>query len=295
MRFLATADWHFRDDQPACRLDNLLETLIDKANEVVDIAHEEGVSSIIIAGDVFHKWKSSPFLIRTVLEEFVSHIEIHAIPGQHDLPSHRLSEYEKSALAVLESAKNMRVHTEVETCASITYVPYGEKPSSSMEPTVLVMHRFAYDGNKPFPGVPKEALAKNILKKHEGHDIIITGDNHQSFSATYKGRVLVNPGSLTRQTADQVDHHPSVCIVDTEKPTEVEWIELSHSDADEVLSREHIDRKQEKQERVEAFVSKLGGDVDWSISFESNMKAFLAENSIEKEAEELIAEYMEEE
>lgn len=294
MRYLATADWHLRDDQPECRKDILLDTLVQKVLDIQDIAAEEGVDGILLAGDVFHKWKSSPYLLWQILDELMPGIPTYAIPGQHDLPSHRLSEYHKSALAVLEAAGVMHVVSDgIGTSDYVMSAPYGEEPEDT-ETSILMMHRFVYDGDKPFPGVPKEALAKNVLKKYKNHDIIITGDNHQSFVTRHKGRVLVNPGSLSRQTADQANHEPAVYIVDTDHPTHVERIAIPCLPSTEVLSRKHIEKEQEKEERVEAFIDKLKDDSEWSISFEENMKTFLLENDIEQKTKELIAEYMEE-
>ena len=53
------------------------------------------------------------------------------------------------------------------------------------------------------------------LEKQKEFDLILTGDNHQSFCITSNGRWLLNPGSMMRMRADQVDHNPIVGIYDT--------------------------------------------------------------------------------
>ena len=59
---------------------------------------------------------------------------------------------------------------------------------------VLVWHHMTYI-TKPFPGVTG-GNAGGILRKYPEYDLIVTGDNHVSFTTEYEGKRLVNPGIL---------------------------------------------------------------------------------------------------
>ena len=51
-----------------------------------------------------------------------------------------------------------------------------------------------YEGKKSWPGM-KAGNALDMLKRLNGYDLIITGDNHKQFTVEYNGRWLINPGS----------------------------------------------------------------------------------------------------
>jgi DNA repair exonuclease SbcCD nuclease subunit len=57
---------------------------------------------LIVAGDVFDYWKSSPELINFAI---VHMPECYAVPGQHDLPNHNYNDLHKSAYWTLVEAK----------------------------------------------------------------------------------------------------------------------------------------------------------------------------------------------
>jgi len=120
--------------------------------------------------------------------------------------------------------------------------------------------------------------------------LIVTGDNHTSFTTEYEGRRLVNPGNLTRQTADQIDFKPSVWLwyADT---NEVERVYLPIQKG--VISRDHIERKQEHDKRIDAFISKLDNDWNAELSFKDNLEIFKNENKVEKSVMEIIYESLE--
>ena len=67
--------------------------------------------------------------------------------------------------------------------------------------------------NPPFPGATG-GNAINILKKYPQFDLIVTGDNHQSFSVEYEGRLLVNTGTYSsdsRPNGLSTTSSPMVC------------------------------------------------------------------------------------
>ena len=59
---ILTADWHLRDDVPVCRTDDYWAAQWTKIEFIVDLANEYDCP-IYNAGDIFHKWKASPYLL----------------------------------------------------------------------------------------------------------------------------------------------------------------------------------------------------------------------------------------
>jgi hypothetical protein len=82
---------------------------------------------------------------------------------------------------------------------------------------IVVTHQFVWNGNRPpFPGVTKATNSKFVLRDYTENSpnvkLVLTGDNHQTFTFTDDRAVLVNPGSLLRLTVDQQEHHPAVFL-----------------------------------------------------------------------------------
>jgi hypothetical protein len=131
--------------------------------------------------------------------------------------------------------------------------------------------------DSPYPGAPGDGEAYKVLRKYgKNVELILTGDNHQSFIATGENCILVNPGNITRQTAAQVDFNPCVYLWDAEMSGDTKPVYLPIKKG--VVSREHIQHKQEQDARISAFVERLdSGEMD-SVNFETNLAQFFEIN-----------------
>lgn len=141
-----------------------------------------------------------------------------------------------------------------------------------------------WTGNQPWPGCT-DLPAERLLDKFPQFDLIVTGHNHKAFVVEKDGRVLVNPGSLTRQEADKDEHKPRVYLWYAKSNTVTPvYLPIEKN----VISREHLDRVKERDERISAFVERL--DTDWQIgiSFEENLERFEKENKVRKSVMEII-------
>jgi DNA repair exonuclease SbcCD nuclease subunit len=147
---------------------------------------------------------------------------------------------------------------------------------------ILVWHKMNYKGKAPWPGCTDPSALK-LLKKYPQYDLILTGDNHKTFTEEYEGRRLVNPGSLMRMDADQVEHRPCVFLWYAEDNSIKQvFIPIEEN----VISREHIDQVKERNGRLDAFIKRL--DLQFGIgkskgseggaSFEDNLTRFIKKN-----------------
>ena len=292
------SDLHLCLDTPTCRTDDFLSAQTDKLKFLRGL-QEKYDCPILCSGDVFHHWKPSPELISYALENLPDGII--AIPGQHDLEAHNLSNIKRSGIYALAAAGKIQLLVKgdvvsVNLCR-VKGFPWGRElmgipPSRNNNPSVALIHKLVYQGKPPFPGAEKcGGTGKAILKQMAGFDLVISGDNHQAFTETYGDQILVNPGSFMRNTASQADHKPSVFLWYAET-NEVERVFLPINK--NVVSREHIEVKEEHDERIEAFVSSLRKNdvVEVGISYEEMMKRYIAENNISKPVEILIYEAM---
>jgi len=272
---ILTADWHLRESTPTCRTDDFEEAQWNSVKQVSSL-QEKYDCPVLHAGDLFDHWKPSPRLL-TLATRYLPH-NFHTVYGQHDLPQHNLDLAEKSGINNL--LENERIHKLSGAHWGID--PEEVSPILIEDREVLVWHHLTYQ-TKPFPGA-KEGMAAGLLRKYDQFDLIVTGDNHQAFTEKYKGRLLVNPGNLTRQVADQADFRPRVYLWNARK-NKVKPVFLNIEK--DVVSREHIEQKEERDERISAFVQRLGTEWEADLDFETNLERFIRENDISEETEEI--------
>ncbi len=270
---ILTADWHLREDPPICRTDiDFLNTQIKKMQFIRNLQAKHNCI-VIHAGDLFHHWKPSPFLLtqafRWLPEEF------YTVYGNHDLPQHNKALAEKTGLNTLISAGRIKqlkgADWGVTLNDDLTQYMFeigGRK--------ILVWHILTWKDNTPWPGC-QDPIAKELLKKLPQFDLIVTGHLHTSFVETLQGRVLVNPGPITRQTADQEFFEPKVFLWYA-KYNSVEAVSIPIKKG--VVTREHIENSEERDSRIRAFVERLNSEWEVGLSFEANLERFRKENNV---------------
>lgn len=273
-------DFHLREDTPTCFTGDFQIEQWTSLNFIKALQAKHNCR-VVHAGDLFHHWKPSPWLLSMTMLYLPD--QFYTIYGQHDLPSHNWELRNKSGIYVLEQAGKLRVLNYGIGCH------YGQEPSNikdtaRMVPTrdILVWHHLTYI-TEPYPGATG-GNAYEILKKYP-YDLIVTGDNHCSFTIEKGGRRLVNTGNLTRQTAAQIDFKPCVWLWYSKSNT-VQQVFLPIEEG--VISRAHLDVKEEKNERLDAFVSKLNGDYTTELSFETNLENFFKTNDIDEKVKQII-------
>lgn len=287
---ILVGDMHLRDDVPEARTDDYW-TAQERKVEFIRELQELHEIPVLVPGDLFHKAKPSPYLLAWAIENLPRQMIV--VPGNHDLPNHNMNLLAESGLAVLEAAGAITLlrgileepHYIEQGEFFIHPFPYGKElgPAPNKfkhcHPQVALLHHMVWN-KPPYPGAPEEGNYKRILKAMPGYDLILSGDNHHGFDFVDRTekrspRVLVNPGSMMRMTAAQIDHVPRVYLWWAES-NEIKLIPLPASKG--TVSRTHIDREANHDARIEAFVSRLDEEVEIGLSFETNIKRFLHAN-----------------
>jgi len=288
-----TADWHLRSDTPIGRTDDYFAAMERKIDFILALS-EQHECPILIAGDLGHKSQWPNWLLEWAIEKFKEH-DIICIPGQHDLPNHRLDQWEKAGVGVLHAAGAIELLGPHDLGSDymldnicIDAFPYGEsihsikldspfiKVAMAHQPIVEILPRWPGDeGSK----------SHQLLKKFPEYSLILTGDNHQSFSVKAEGRGLVNPGSMMRNTADQENHKPRVYLWYAET-NEIEPIYLPIEL--NVIDRTHIDNIQERDDRFNALITRVKNDVEIQLSYEQNIENYFQKYRTEKLVKEKV-------
>lgn len=290
---ILTSDWHLREDQPQCRTDAFWVSQFANM-DIVKALQTKFNCPVIHAGDLFHHWKPSPVL----LTETMKHIplQFHTVYGQHDLPQHNLDLSFKCGVNTLEEAgvltvlEGMHWGQKLDEDDNIKNALRFDRTNKYM----LVWHHLVCKSRADLWPGNTASEAKRLLERYPEFDIILTGDNHQPFVETveaYGGRHLVNPGCFTQQKVSERDYKPRVYLW-CEDDNSIEPVYLPYNP--DVITREHIEHKEKRDERIDAFISKLSTDWDSEVSFEQNLNKFYSENTVGDPIKQIIAKAMDE-
>jgi len=271
---ILTADWHLRDDVPSARTDDYWLAQERKVAFVSNLQREHGCP-VLIAGDLFHKHSPSPFLLQWAITNLPDRII--CVPGNHDIPNHNMAMYERSGLAVLEAAGKVKVLNNGYTVDRISGFAYGDPLIDKKAAEVVMLHEMLLtDDMHPLI----EGYSANQLRDiFPDADLILTGHNHTPLFDTDAEPLVLNPGSLMRMTAAQGDFHPTVWLWYADE-NRVEPITIPHEPG--IISRDHIDVPEERDERMSAFVDRLRNDIEIGLSFKSNLQQYMTKNKIDE-------------
>jgi len=280
---ILTADWHIRESQPTCRTDDFEEAQWDMVMQVSTLQQKYNCP-VLHAGDLFDHWKPSPGLISKCIEKLPDNFA--TVYGNHDLPQHSIELARKCGIYTLGTGHHINILEEghegqtPQNC-NVTLPPPND------DRKIYVWHKFVYIGKPPFPGAEQEAEGHWLLDTYPQFDLILTGDNHQSFVCKEEGRLLVNAGSLTRQNASQINYKPRVWLYNA-KYNKVKPHYLKCPNGEDVISVEHLEEKKERDERILAFVEKLDTEWEADLDFLENLKKFELQNKVDKKVMEII-------
>lgn len=306
MKILCFGDIHARSNNPRYRIDDYNLTLLDKINGVLDLAFKNNCEIVAMPGDIFETHRVSNYIISKLIDYLVYYrdncgMKFVGVIGNHDAPFHNLS-LDNCPINVLRSAEvfNLLDETPFNTGAEDFYGASWGKSIPEIKDkgvfNVLLIHKMIIGENKLWEGQENFVTARTLLAKND-FDLIISGDNHQCFTSEYKGKTLLNMGSLGRMTAAQLDHKPTVAIYDTETK-KYELFEVPISPASEVFNLEEIKYKKEvakENEKIKEYINLLSEsneENEWD--YVDNLINFMYSANTSDEIKEIVLSTLEE-
>lgn len=221
---VVSSDWHLTDKVPAsraCTKEEWYREMEERVTAMVEKANELKVP-LVVAGDVFHTWKEPVALVDRVTDWLGECREwIHMIPGQHDLPYHRLDLLKDSPLQLLRLLPKVNVIDGLASESlgggwSALFCPWGQwknipedDPNDDVARWLLVAHRFVYTHGS-FPGADPagKIYSSEMVSKLRGFDAAVFGDNHSPFECNVNGTKVWNNGSVLRHKKNERDDFP---------------------------------------------------------------------------------------
>jgi len=292
MKILITGDWHIDDKPPKRRTDEWFDTMTKKMGFIIKHYKAHKCEALLQPGDMFNSYRAN---YRTVnfLITMLQDINVFCVPGQHDLRYHNRN-MDNTPMSVLMRAHSTTFHllSPNPTLHHKGLYLYGagwgdNLPDIKAKNSILVTHRMVIDQKKLWPGQEEFTWADdlNILPC----ELIVTGDNHQSFQ---NGKV-VNCGSLLRTSIIQKDHKPCFYIYNTETK-ELEKFFVPIEPMEDVMDLQTAMEEKERNEKLEAFVKGLKEDntKNPDLNFLQNLERYCDENGIKKPVLDIIEEVL---
>lgn len=273
---ILTADWHAIElgSNPPCRKDDYMTAFTDKVGQIKKL-QELHRCPILNAGDIFDHWKPSPELINHCCIIFPKNNW--TVAGNHDLPQHNIDLFDKSGYACLNYAGAIE-HMDDQ-------ISWNENPDKWQEDTsffngklVAMIHKLTWKDEKPYPGC-KEPGVDDIFDMFPEADLIVTGDNHKTFTARRGNQLLINPGSLMRRRGDQINHRPCVFLWFAETNSyKIHYLKIDKK----AVSRNHIEKEKELQSNKELFLGKLGKEISFDSTFKDTLQKAIGIHGLSK-------------
>lgn len=273
------ADVHLREDTPLCRQDDFQKDQWNKLRRVKKLQKTYNCP-VICSGDLFHISKPSPWLLSQTLKHLPGNFM--TVYGNHDLPRHNIDLQYFSGIYVLEVSRALTVlpgrHWE-QDFSGYSCIIGGRK--------VMVTHEFVYQNKQDWMDLSTHLPTNVLFKRYPEADVILSGDNHESFVVknVKTQQLLVNPGGFTRQRTSEAEYHPRIALYSAEE-NEIEWYEFPWNP--EAVTSQHIHKKQDKEDKIQAFVSHFNKDIEISESFNDNLEKLFDKNQTPSSVRDII-------
>jgi DNA repair exonuclease SbcCD nuclease subunit len=282
---IVTADWHLRKAIPPARPEETEEDWMNFqfkcVEQVFKTAKTLGIPVFHI-GDLFDT--SQPYygvvnrLIR-MIEEFGPE-NFYKLAGNHDLPYNTMDNELNSGWAAV------RGNDLTEFLDGAFH--FGER---QREGHVVATHQLVYPNEKARPPTDKGKTAAELVEEFSAQvEWILLGDYHKAYHVIEDECHVVNPGCLNRQKVSEKDYTSGFFIVDFVSE-EVEFVEID--DKDELVEI-HLQNKEEREERLSAFIELVQEKGKVTFSFSENLEKKLKNKKIPAGVIDIIREIQEE-
>jgi exonuclease SbcD len=292
-KFIVSGDWHFKGINPRARLDNYQEAITRKIHEVFELAVLHKAEAIIVPGDLF----DSPSTTLSTITDLAALLQlapckILAIPGNHDIWASNPGSKYRTPYGLLA---RLGLIWDLSDRPYETVTEENDEMFNVFDDVCVTGHGYNNETDTeagkgqfcpPLPGAScyrdKIHVVHSMLMDHApGFEmrhtlisqvettakVVVAGHEHLGFGIFRRDDevLFINPGALCRMSASQAEIERQVqvalLIIDDDGNTSAELIPLrSALQGREVLSREHLEAENDRQERMEKFLGLLASE-----------------------------------
>ena len=269
-KFILSADWHLVQTCPVARLDpSWLETQRQAIRFLVSQAVKHSCP-LVAVGDLFDHPKVGTEVVNMVLEELNTlrsqGQEFYLIAGNHDLEGNLATNAPKCSVGTL-----LNIFPRIPNIPGVQSAPHFGEDIDPDAPIVFT-HQLVFKDESTRPPMAKGLTASDLLAKYPGAQWIFTGDHHSAWTYTESGRTVVNPGCMIVHNAGDIGHNGKCALIDldsTDAP--VTWIPIP--DDPEMLTRDHLDTKAAKVDRLSGFMERVKATGGHTLTFKDKLEA----------------------
>jgi hypothetical protein len=291
------SDLHLSLLQPACRADkDWMEVQHGYLLQLKNIAFDQGQRlPVICAGDIFDRWNAPPELINFALDHLPDGML--CVPGQHDLPNHRIDQIGRSGYGVLVKANKIvdisgSYYHAGTPGAYPKYDGFGWGQDIKVRGgghlgtvNIAVVHRYCWKQGKSYPGAPEENNVSAYKKELKGYDAAVFGDNHKGFMAEAGKCNVINTGGFIRRKSDEMEYRPRVGILYSDGTIKCRYLDTSGDKFHEV----EADRP-EVPVNMQDFIDGLEELGEHGLNFREAVENHLRTEEVSKRTKQIILE-----
>ena len=299
MKLLIFNDPHIRAINPVNRTDNFYESIKSKLKDIVDIANQEKVSSLLCTGDLFDNPVPSFRIFTEAIDILLSaKLPIYTIAGNHDIFGHNPDTLDRTILGLSEHytiinliKSPITLSPEITLSGTSFYHDIENDMSAfQIEKTtkyhIHLVH--AMVTIKPFK-FSNFILTKDI---ETNADVIAVGHQHFGFeSHKINDTYFVNPGAVARLSAipDNLYRTPQIAIVNfvegiKEKEINIKYLELPSSPlGKDVFDFKKINELKARSEQISKFIASLNSPQLQSLNIKELIDKIAKEENIPEE------------
>jgi len=270
-KILYFTDTHFSYQRPKYRIDDFLETQINKLQQIQQIIKDEKIELVIFGGDMFHSYQPHNVILGEVLHEFLKFDRlIFAIMGNHDLIGYNHNALPETGLGVMckaGAAQLIKQETKFipKNNPELTMFAIHYRKQQDLSTYDLKLEKDKVYGTKiivshdmitPTTQKYESILIKDVAETTNA-DIILCSHYHGSFLEKVNKTWFINPGALVRRKITDADHKPQVTIIEIDKKIKIDFIPLVTKKNNEIFNIEAMDKIKAKKVNLEDFITLL--------------------------------------
>ena len=244
---------------------------------------------ILCAGDIFDRWNAPAELINFALTYLP--YNMHAIPGQHDLPNHNIEEINKSAFWTLVQTERIKeISNGVIINNDLLFYGYPYNESIKREKNIkgytqiCLAHQYVWTKGASYQTVSLDSHIKKQREVLQTYDVCVFGDNHIHFTTKLKNTPIWNCGSLMRRHSDQIDYVPQLGILYENKTILPYVLDISEDRYIDVVDF-GIDNAQID---LSGFIKELEKLGDSELNFIDAVKVYLRNKGVSKPVQKIL-------
>lgn len=270
-KFILSADWHCVQTRPAARLD---PSWLESQRQAIQFLVSQAIKHscpLVAVGDLFDHPKVGTEVVNMVIEELNTlrsqGQEFYMIAGNHDLEGNLVTNAPKCSVGTLLS-----IFPRIPNIPGVQSAPhFGE--DIDPDASVVFSHQLVFKDESSRPPMVKGRTAQELLDSLPSAQWVFVGDLHHSW--VYKapdGRHVVSPGNMIAHNASMIEVEAKCALIDLDTPgSEVTWIEIPDDPA--MLTRDHLDAKAAKIDRLAGFMERVKEAGGHTLTFKDKLEA----------------------